>query len=185
MPNLSQRLSSGGLSENAQRDLARFVIVFALTVVSWACLHDAYLIRIEPRHFTEFHRPLLPITNHGLLAIQYACVATVGPGMVFGALTFFVSRLGTRRPVRLLHVWLCFLAVLASVESVALLAGNVAKHRYIEERDPIYPAYFYPDDTAGIVYSQTVNLTAYLAATVFGVSFLVFIWLIRKTDNPR
>ena len=60
--------------------MVRFALAFAVVVVSWACLHDVYLIGIEPRHFTEYHRPLLPIRNHTLLALQYAFVATVGPG---------------------------------------------------------------------------------------------------------
>ncbi|MET0261496.1 MAG: hypothetical protein ABW223_01265 [Rariglobus sp.] len=180
MPSLHHLLRRKGLSETEQRDLARFVIVFALTIVGWACLHDVYLMGVEPRHFTEYHRPLLPITNHALLAVQYAAVATFGPGMVFGALTFAASRLGSPRALELRNVWLGFLPVIALVEASALQAGNWARHRYVEGRDPLYPRLLYPDDTAGIAYSQTVNLTAYLAAAVFGISFLVCVWLVRK-----
>ncbi|HSH94648.1 MAG TPA: hypothetical protein VK968_10930, partial [Roseimicrobium sp.] len=55
------------LSESERRTCAAFVITFALTIIVWACAHDLYLIGVEPRHFTEYHRPLLPISDHRLL----------------------------------------------------------------------------------------------------------------------
>jgi hypothetical protein len=43
-----------------------------------------------------------------------------------------------------------------------------------------YPGHLYPDTTAGIAYSQSVNITAYLAAALFGGLYLLILLLFRK-----
>jgi hypothetical protein len=169
------------MPETQRRACAAFVITFGFTVVAWACVHDLYLIHIEPRHFTEYHRALLPISDHRLLALQYATVATFGPGMVFGALAFATSRLGSQRtPHTLRFAWLGFLPVIALIETSALLVGQLASHRHLAGRSLPYPAWLYPDETAGIAYSQSVNLTAYPAAAVFGGLYLLTLWWLRN-----
>ncbi len=168
------------LADHERRNLAAFVIVFGLTIVGWAFVHDLYLIGVEPRHFTEFHRPLFPITDPALLALQYATVATFGPGMVFGAVAFAVCRLGSHPPIGLRRAWVCFLPFVALIETSTLAVGQFARARHAAGEPLPYPAVLYPDTTAGIVYSQTVNITAYLAAAGFGLAYLVATWLRRQ-----
>lgn len=171
------------LSESERRTCAAFVITFALTIIVWACAHDLYLIGVEPRHFTEYHRPLLPISDHRLLALQYATVATLGPGMVFGALAFAASRLGSRTPHTLISAWRLFVPFILLIETTALIIGELANLRY-EIGEPMpYPESLYPDTTAGIAYSQSVNLTAYLAAAVFGGLYLLALLVLRKRTD--
>jgi hypothetical protein len=168
------------ISEIERRTLARFVIVFALTIMAWATAHDIYLIGVEPRHFTEYHRPLLPLSDHRLLALQYATVATLGPGMVFGALAFSAGRLGSRAPHSLRSAWQRFLPFIVLIEASALLVGAWARARYAAGQSLPYPDWLYPDTTAGIAYSQSVNVTAYLAAATFGGCYLVSLAWIRS-----
>jgi hypothetical protein len=167
------------LSDCERRNLAGFVIGFGITIITWASLHDIYLIGVEPRHFTEYHRSLLPITNHTLLALQYATVATLGPGMVFGALAFACSRLGRRVPLGFRTAWLTFLPFVALIEITALLVGRWAASRNALGQSLPYPDAFYPDTSAGIAYTQSVNVTAYLAAAVFGTAYQLLLVLIR------
>lgn len=178
------------LDANDERELVRFVVRFGLTIVTWASVHDLHLISIEPRHFTEFHRPLLPISHPALLAIQYATVATLGPAMLFGGLTFVVCRLGAPHRISLRRAWCAFLPVIALIETTALAAGQLALARHLAGEPMPFPESLYPDSTAGIAYSQTVNITAYLAATGFGIAFLVTLgawrwrWRHRMRSTP-
>jgi hypothetical protein len=167
------------ISDSERTQLARFVIVFALTIVAWACAHDLYLISIEPRHFTEYHRPLLPIHNHALLAIQYAIIATFGPGMVFGALACAASVVGKRPPHSLRFAWAWFVPFIFAIEATALGVGTWARSLHAAGLPLPYPDWLYPDDTAGIAYSQSVNLTAYLGAAVLGGLYLGLLILLR------
>lgn len=171
------------IPESERRACAAFVITFGLTIIAWAFAHDLYLIHAEPRHFTEYHRPLLPISDLRLLALQYATVATFGPGMVFGALTFATGRLGSRTPHPLRFAWLAFLHFIALIEISALLVGKLASSRHAAGQPLPYPEFLYPDTTAGIAYSQSVNLTAYLAAAVFGGLYLLTLLLLRKRTD--
>lgn len=173
------------IPESERRTCAAFVITFGVTIIVWASLHDLYLIGIEPRHFTAYHRPLLPLSDHRLLALQYATVATLGPGMVFGALAFAASRLGSRTPHSLRSAWRLFLPVIAIIETCTLLAGSWARMRHAAGQSLPYPEALYPDATARIAYSQSVNITAYLAAAGFGGLYLVALWLGRKGTDIR
>lgn len=171
------------IPESERRTCAAFVITFGVTIIAWACAHDLYLIDVEPRHFTEYHRPLLPIADHRLLALQYASVATLGPGMVFGALAFAASRLGSRNPHTLIAAWRLFVPFILLIETAALLVGELANLRYANGESSPYPESLYPDTTAGIAYSQSVNITAYLAAAVFGGLYLLTLLLLRKRTD--
>lgn len=165
--------------EAERAPLARFALVFAGMVVGWAILHDLYLIRVEPRHFTEYHRPLLPITHHALLAVQYATVATFGPGLVFGFLAWLACRAGSRATVSLGRAAGGFALLMAGVEAVLLLLGAHARARIAEGRPPLYPLFAYPDQTPGILVSQTVNISAYLIAPTAGALYLLARFLAR------
>jgi len=167
------------LSDGERGEAALFVIGFAVTIILWACAHDLYLIGVEPRHFTVYHRSLLPLSNHALLALQYATVATLGPGMVFGAITFAVCRLGRWSRLGFWPAWLLFLPFVALIEAAALGVGHYAAHRFEAGLAPPYPEALYPDSTAGIAYTQSVNITAYLGAALFGGLYQLVLFLVR------
>lgn len=163
-----------------ERDqLARFALAFAAIIVAWAIAHDLYLIHVEPRHFTEYHRPLLPIRDLRLLALQYATVATLGPGLVFGALAYAACRAGRRRRLALRPAALGFAGVIAAGELVILALGRYSFSSYKAGAGTLYPPALYPDLTDGIVYSQSVNISAYLVAPALGAAYLAALALFR------
>lgn len=165
----------------AERDqLVRFALTFAAIIVGWAVSHDLYLIHVEPRHFTEYHRPLLPITDLRLLALQYATVATLGPGLVFGALAYVASRVGAGSRLALRPVALGFAGVIALGECVILALGAYSSARYRAGGAPLYPLALYPDTTPGIIHSQSVNISAYLVCPALGALYLLALWLRRR-----
>lgn len=164
---------------------ARYVLAFAVAIVTWAVLHDVYLIGIEPRHFTEFHRPLLPLQNHFLLALQYAVVASLGPGLLFGFIAWSAACRGSRTGCPLGWALGGFILVLLAVELILRGIGHEASLRYGRNQPPIYPEAFYPEQSQGIVYTQTVNISAYLLAPSGGLAYLGFMFLLRKKAAPR
>jgi hypothetical protein len=68
----------------------------------------------------------------------------------------------------------------AEFSATALLVGKLAGNRHAAGQPLPYPETFYPDTTAGIAYSQSVNLTAYLAAATFGGLYLLTLLMLRK-----
>lgn len=160
-----------------------FALVFAGIIAGWAILHDWHLIHVEPRHFTEYHRPLLPLTNLWLLALQYAFVATIGPGLVFGFLAWCAARGGGRRPRTLGRVAGGFAAVIVVAELIILGLGRFSLQRFQAGGAPLYPEWLYPDFTDGIVYTQSVNLSAYLVAPTLGAVYLLAVWLRRPAKQ--
>ncbi len=171
-------------SEQERGEVVRFALVFCGMIVTWACLHDLYLIGVEPRHFTEYHRPLLPITHHGLLALQYATVATVGPGLVFGFLAWLACRAGKRRAISLGRAAGGFAIVVLVIETGLLLLGAHARERFEQGLAPLYPLWAYPDHSLGILVTQTVNISAYLFAPALGAIYLAGLFLTRAKAHP-
>ena len=173
------------IPEQERRPLARFMLAFASLILAWAFLHDLYLIGLEPRHFTEYHRPLLPLERHGLLALQYASVATLGPGLAFGFLAWLACRAGARAPVQLSSALGGFVLLLIAMEVLLLALGALARARLAAGLPPLYPTVAYPDLTPGIVVTQTINLSAYLVAPAAGALYLLLRFLNRARPMPN
>lgn len=171
------------IPETERPHVGRFALTFGGMVVAWACLHDAYLIHVEPRHFTLYHQPLLPLQNLWLLAVQYAVVATLGPGLAFGFLAWAACRTGARKRVSLQRAATGFAIVMVCVELMLLGVGLVARARLANGAPPLYPAWIYPDVTPGIIVSQTINVSAYLGAPIIGALYLVLLRLKRKPPS--
>jgi hypothetical protein len=160
-------------------------LTFAFVVVLWAVLHDSYLIHVEPRHFTEYHRPLLPISNYYLLALQYGSIATFGPGLFFGFLAYFACRYGNKPKVQLSHALIGFIVLTLVVEVILLSLGSYSRNQVQQGQPPLYPEFLYPDLTLGIVYTQTVNISAYLLAPALGAAYLLCIYIGRQVHFAR
>jgi hypothetical protein len=158
----------------------RFTLTFTGIVVSWAVVHDLYLIQVEARHFTEFHRQILPIQNHALLAIQYAILATFGPGLVFGFLAYFVARGGGKRKVGIKGVAVGFVILILLLEVLLLSLGHYTRAQFLLDQSTLYPAEYYPERSAGIVFTQTVNISAYLFVPALGALYLLIVYLRRR-----
>ncbi|RYD60270.1 MAG: hypothetical protein EOP83_19790 [Verrucomicrobiaceae bacterium] len=122
-----------------------YAIVFGIwaQVFLYCVLHDQYLIRISPEHFTVYHPPLWGITDLTLLAVAWAFRASIGPGLVLGLAALFLGRTGQRpkvAPGRVLKVvpWL-----LLATEVAGLAAGAWVW----KTKQPLFPEIVYPDLT--------------------------------------
>src|SRR5256885_14958796 len=67
-----------------------------LAVWLYAALHNQYLIRIAPEHFTVWHYKIPFTQNYTLLGFLYAGRASVSPGGILGALLYIAGRLFDR-----------------------------------------------------------------------------------------
>src|ERR1044071_6042502 len=76
-----------------------FLIVFLgtwLAVWFYAAVHNQYLIRIAPEHFTVWHYKIPYTQDYTLLGILYAGGASISPGGILGALLYVAGRLFDR-----------------------------------------------------------------------------------------
>jgi hypothetical protein len=153
-----------------------YAIIFGIwaEVFLYCVLHDQYLIRISPEHFTVHHDPLWGISDLTLLATAWAFRASIGPGLGLGLLALFLARAGRRpkvAPGRLLKIvpWL-----LLATEIAGLAAGAWAW----KTRQPLFPEIVYPDLTLPMLISQSIQLTCYGMALLVSLGFLG--WIVRE-----
>ncbi len=176
MPHERPRRSLGSVRRFKLIDEKRpvsYAIVFGvwLEVFLWSILHDQYLIRIAPEHFTVHHPPLWNIDDLTLLATAWAFRGTIGPGLVLGVAALFAARSGPLpklAPAELLKTLPVFIL---ATEAAGLAAGFWS---WTSGR-PLYPAGWYPDASVSILVSQSIQLTCYLAGPLFCFFFLIAI----------
>jgi hypothetical protein len=158
----------------------RFAFMFTGILVLWATFHDGYLIRVDARHFTEYHRQILPSQNHIILAIQYAVLATFGPALVYGFMAYFACRFGPKNKIGLGYAATGFIILISIIEILLLSIGHYARARFQVNHTTFYPRELYPELSPGIVFTQSVNLSAYIFAPILGIFYLFAIYLKRK-----
>lgn len=148
-------------------------------IMGWALLHDQYLVRIAPEHFTEYHEPLWGIQKPWLLAAAYAVVATIGPGLILGMVYLILGRGGDRKKVTRRYILLGALVVVSLTELICLATGLWVW----KTGDVFYPDDWFPDHTLPIKITQTIQITAYLASAVLSTVFAFLIYFRRRRDG--
>ena len=153
-----------------------YSIVFGIwaEVFVYCVLHDQYLIRIAPEHFTVWHPPLWGIEDLTLLALAWGFRASVGPGLVLGLATLFLSRAGSRPKVATGKIIRAVPLGILVTELAGLSAGGWVWKTGL----PLYPAAMYPDLSEALMVSQTIQLTCYAAGGLVGLLFLG--WVLRQ-----
>lgn len=155
-----------------------------LIVWIFAALHNQYLIRIHPEHFTVWHYRIPLTPDHTLLAILYALGASITPGLVLGLCLYGSGRLFPPPKMPVGQILRGVAAVAVATEICALLAGFAAWRK----QGGIYPADFYPDDTVGLGITQSIQITAYLSGAMFSLILLARVWwwrLSRRRNGVR
>jgi hypothetical protein len=145
-----------------------------LLVAVYAVIHDQYLVRIAPEHFTIYHPNPDSISSAPLLAAYIALKASVSPGLVLGIVTWFVARAGTRPKLRVRLIFIATTTVLLITEVSASLSGGLV---YLTKK-PLYPLAWYPDFTLWMLITQTIQITCYFVALLGSVFMLL--WMIAR-----
>jgi hypothetical protein len=162
-------------------------VVYVLVLGIWAevflycVLHDQYLIRIAPEHFTEYHAPLWGIANHSLLAIAWAFKASIGPGLLLGLAAVFVGRAGPWPKIPVARM----LKMVAGLIVVTELAGLASGGYAWQTGEMLYPAAVYPEETRPLITTQTIQLTCYLVGAVLAIGFLIWVGRWRWKSQLR
>lgn len=160
-------------------------VVYAITFGIWlevflyCVLHDQYLIRIAPEHFTVYHAPLWGIENTELtlLAFAWAFKASIGPGLLLGLAAVFVGRAGTRPKMPVKRM----LKVVAGMIVITELAGLAAGAYAWNTGEMIFPEIIYPEETRPLITTQTIQLVCYLVGGLSSGGFLVWVgWWRRR-----
>jgi len=159
---------------------------FSVTLGTWmaiwffAAVHNQYLIRIAPEHFTVWHYEIPFTRDYTLLGIAYAFGASASPGIVLGMALFVLGRLGRGPKTPTLRLVLSTAWVWLGVEIAAISAGALV---HLTNR-PLYPGWMYPDDSHGLLITQTIQITAYLSGALLSVALLGATWRRRGKPHP-
>ena len=156
-----------------------FILRVWVRVAIYAVCHDQSIVRIEPRHFTEYHGDLWGMESPALLAAGHAFLASIGPGCLLGVACLLAGWFGSypRIPDRsvMKGVWL----VIGGAELVSLLSGlwvyQTGRH--------FLPDAVFPEFTLSLVITQTMQLMCYAASAVF--SCLLLGWMVWKRMRMR
>ncbi len=183
LSDLRRRLT---FSSSERPYVLRFTLFFAIVITAWVVIHDVHLMAVEPRHFTEFHREVLPLSNLNLLAVQYALIASLGPAVLYGFLAYFACRTFSFYPVELMKCGCGFILLICLFEYGLLCVGRYAYNQFITTGETLYPKTFYPELSDGIIYTQSVNVSAYLfVPPLAGLYLLLILWYRLKSFRKR
>jgi hypothetical protein len=155
--------------------LALLVQIWAL-VAAYAVLHDQYLIRIAPEHFTVYHRPLAGIQNLTALAAAWALLASLAPGLLLGIGCLVAARAGPWPTLRSAAILTSVTIVLLATELCSATAGGVV----FVSGHGIYPASFYVAGTVSLLVTQTIQITCYSAGALLSCAMLLRFVALRK-----
>lgn len=140
-------------------------------VALYAVLHDQYIARIAPEHFTEYHPQIWGIEDPYRLAAALAFGASFGPGLLLGTACLLAARAGSFPKQRIKSVFLGVVAVIAATEFFSASLGGWV---YCTKQ-PLLPTWCYPDHSLPLLVTQTIQISCYLLGAVLSGVLLVYI----------
>lgn len=155
---------------NDTRGVCYSIIVGVWGLVAlYAVLHDQYIVRIAPEHFTEYHPQIWGIEDPYWLAAALAFCASFGPGLLLGVACLLAARAGAYPKVSIRSILLGVVTVIAATE---LLSASLGYWVY-RSQQPLYPASWYPDQSLPLLITQTIQISCYLSSALFSGVLLV------------
>lgn len=154
----------------AESRLSMYSLVIGVwaIVALYAVLHDQYIVRISPAHFTLYHDPMWGIRYPKVLAAAYTLRSSWYPGVLLGIACTLAARADSMPQVSASFVLKSVTAIVVFTELVAAFSGAVAYYR----GQGIYPDEFYhaPELPQQVV--QTIQLTCYWMAAVWSAALV-------------
>ena len=167
------------LFDDSRKSFWHIILGVWVSVAVYAVLHDLYIVRIFPEHFTEYHTNPLHIENPYLLSSLWAFGASFTPGISMGLALFLAARAGKYPKISPSFIIRGSIAAVIITEVLSVLSGLSV---FITE-EPLYPGMLYPEKTVPAMVAQTIQLTAYL---IGAVSCAVLIYIVSyKRKNAR
>lgn len=164
------------LPGESRRTFFEIVIGVWMAVWLYAALHNQYLIRIAPEHFTVWHYKMPFFTGYTMLGIAYAFAASISPGLILGVFLYLAGRLFSRPKLSRNQIILSTAWVWMAVEICGAIAGVIVW----QTGRGIYPDWVYPDHSLGLLITQSIQITAYLSGMLFSSILIIGTWHRRK-----
>jgi hypothetical protein len=101
----------------------KVILLTVLAATTYGVLHDEITIRVCPEYFTMAHPPFFGTPPLTILALCWGIAATLGIGVILGAVLAIVAEAGGKPPVPLPRLGRALLRLLAAMAASALLAG--------------------------------------------------------------
>jgi len=161
---------------DSRSNFYKVVVGTWLLVWLYAFLHDLYLIRIHPPHFTEWHYHIPFTQNYNILALIYSLGASVSPGLIFGLSLYICGRLFNAPKLSVSFLLKGTAFIFIAVEICAGLAGLYSW----KTKNCLFPEELYPELSHGLIITQSIQLTAYLSGALFSLLWLMIIIRIRR-----
>lgn len=167
---------SNRLTDDSRRTTYGIIFGIWFVIAAYAVMHDQVIVRIAPEHFTDYHDPVPGVDDPRLLAAIHALAASVVKGLPFGILCVWIGRRGGLRRIPVKALFLGTLLILVLTEVGAIAAG----FRVHQTGTALYPGTWYPDHTLPILVTQTVQITCYLSAFLYSLTFFVIMHRWRR-----
>ncbi|MBI5247396.1 MAG: hypothetical protein HY923_09455 [Elusimicrobia bacterium] len=136
--------------------------IWAIVTV-YAILHDQYIVRLAPEHFTVYHDPMWGLRRPRAIALAYAFRGLWYPGILLGMACTLAARADSMPRLRPRFVLKGVVGVTLLTEFISIVSGIVAYQR----GQGIYPAGFYPDPRPILQVTQTIQLTGYWSSALW------------------
>lgn len=154
-----------------------------LLVAIYCILHDQYIVRIAPEHFTVYHAPIWGLSKPTAIAAAWAFKASLVPGLGLGVAATFIARHGSlpRLPVRSVFLGAGVVIILTEITAASVGVWTQLTGRRL------LPESWIPRDSKALLVTQTIQLTAYLSAALYSTLWLVWIcrWRLRRANPGR
>ncbi|MFI5350986.1 MAG: hypothetical protein ACHQ2Z_15675 [Elusimicrobiota bacterium] len=169
----------GMCREESRRSLYSLTFAVWAIVAVYAVLHDQYIVRIAPAHFTEYHDPMWGIRYPKILAAAYAFRSSWYPGVLLGMACTLAARADSMPRISRRFVLKSVTAIVLLTEFVSAFSGAVAHHR----GQGIYPDAFYPAPELPLQVTQTIQLTCYWMSAAWSIFLIGLILGLRYGPN--
>lgn len=151
---------------------------YSLTAAIWAVvtvyaiLHDQYIVRLNPEHFTLYHEPMWGLRRPQTIALGYAFRGLWYPGLILGMACTLAARADSMPRLSARFVLKCVMGLMIVTETVCVVSGVVTYRR----GQGIYPDAFYPDLRLIHQVTQTIQVTGYWVAALWSC-FMIGVFL--------